>query len=83
MATKKKKLQLKTVTYSRIKNIGNYENERVEAVAVVQPGEDPSEVLRGLKRFVLGSLGLEVKSKVREAERREWHGPVCICDECQ
>lgn len=40
------------ITYARLWNLGNYENERFEATATVGEGEDPAVVLREVKAFV-------------------------------
>lgn len=44
------------IKYSQTKNTGNYENERLEVVAELEPGDDPSECLNKLKYFVHGEL---------------------------
>ena len=45
-----------TVTYRRLRSFGSYENEAVEATAVVD-GRDPADVLNELKSWVDDKLG--------------------------
>lgn len=40
------------ISYSRVKNIGNYENCRVEAEAEVVAGEKPGDVMKKLRAWV-------------------------------
>lgn len=80
MKKAKRKVRVQTITYARIKNIGNYENERLEVTGIVSAGEDPAKVLRELKGFTLSSLGLRVKGVVTKGENS--HPFTCICDEC-
>lgn len=49
-------MQIKEITYERINNLGNYENERIAATAQLEPGEDPEEKIIELKYFVEKSL---------------------------
>lgn len=46
-------LEIVEVSYSTIKNLGNYENERVEMIAKVNPGQDPLQVLDQLQDLTL------------------------------
>jgi len=41
-----------SITYARLWNLGNYENERFEVTAQVAAGDDPAAVLRECKAFV-------------------------------
>lgn len=54
----KKRLKIKTVTYSRINNLGDYENERLELTAEVPPGETVESVTKKLKMKVEKILDL-------------------------
>lgn len=49
---------LRTISYQRVRNLGNYESERLEAVLDLTEGEDPHVAFVRLKRFVEGELGL-------------------------
>jgi hypothetical protein len=40
------------IAYSELRNLGDYENCRVEAEAVVAPGENPSKVMKHLRGWV-------------------------------
>ncbi len=71
------KLQIRTVTYSRLVTTGEYENHRLEMTAIVPKGSDGRKEARQLKDKVSALLG--------QPNRRlhtYGHGPVCICDEC-
>lgn len=44
--------QITQITYGKTVNIGNYQSIRVDFTADVEPGENPSDVLIGLKGHV-------------------------------
>jgi hypothetical protein len=52
------------IEYERIKNLGNYENAKIKAIANVDEGEDPSEVLDDLRQWVKNELGEEVHRRI-------------------
>ena len=45
-------LRITSVGYSRLANLGGYENEKVNASARVDEGQDAAEVLESLKAWV-------------------------------
>lgn len=45
-------IKIRTITYDRVKNLGNYENEKIHVEALLEEGEDPDIVLNGLRDFV-------------------------------
>ena len=47
----------KSVTYAKLKNLGNYENERIEITLEVEDGEKAADVLEIAKVFVLKQFG--------------------------
>lgn len=49
-------MKLKTVTYSALGNMGNYQNERIELSAELEEGETYTEVLEKLKKGVHAKL---------------------------
>jgi DNA repair ATPase RecN len=53
------------VSYSALKNLGNYENEKVHAVATVEEGQDPIAVLNLLKDWVNTQLNVEIQIQDR------------------
>lgn len=71
-------MRIRTITYSRIRNLGNYQNEKLEATADIPIGDDPVEARKKLKCWVLRQL------KIKKYRRGTCgaHGPVCVCDEC-
>ena len=54
------KARITRVTYTEVKNLGNYENCRVEAEALVPEGEDPAKVMKRLKHWVKTQLEEDV-----------------------
>jgi len=50
----------KTVSYKRIKNLGNYESEHLEVFAEIDENEDPSEASQKLREFVAEQLQVKV-----------------------
>lgn len=45
-------MKITAITYQAVKNLGNYESERLEASADVEAGEDPQDVALQLRRWV-------------------------------
>ncbi len=49
-------MQIQTITYKQIKNLGNYQSATLEATAIVNEGEDLCECVEALKKFVIDQL---------------------------
>lgn len=45
-------MKITSISYQAVKNLGNYESERLEASANVEDGSDPVEEVKNLRRFV-------------------------------
>ena len=45
-------MEVTTVTYRRVSNLGNYETEALEVEAIVDEFEEPAEVVAQLRAFV-------------------------------
>jgi predicted RNase H-like nuclease (RuvC/YqgF family) len=56
-------MQVKTISYKRVLNIGNYENKHLELFGEVLEGEDEEEAISRLMEMV--------ERKVREPRERE------------
>ena len=54
VVTQQPELEITSITYKRLWNLGNYENISIDARAIVHQGEDPSAVFRSLRSFVDG-----------------------------
>lgn len=54
---------IKTISYSCLTNLGNYENERIEAIAEIAPDDDPAMELDDLKDWVHERCGFHEKYK--------------------
>ncbi|MEG3436521.1 hypothetical protein V0288_05265 [Pannus brasiliensis CCIBt3594] len=52
-------MQIKTITYKRIKNLGNYQSETLEMTAEIGENESPDRVTEELMRKVKTLLGIE------------------------
>jgi hypothetical protein len=52
-------MQIKNVTYKRIKNLGNYESEAVEITAEIDDDEGAISSALKLKEYVHQALGLQ------------------------
>jgi chromosome segregation ATPase len=65
--------QIKAVTYHRLKNLGNYENERLEATAAIHEGDSPVEVLLDIKQWVSNQLNLkeDIRGEIRDLQHRK------------
>lgn len=55
-------MKVKTITYQRVKNLGNYESERFEMTAEVYEDESPTEVAENLKEMVEDALDIKVEA---------------------
>ncbi len=53
-------MKIKQITYQRVKNLGNYETERVELVADIDENENQFHVFKELKEQVELMLGLNI-----------------------
>jgi hypothetical protein len=51
-------MKIKTITYQRVKNLGNYESERLEMTAELDPSEDDEVAIAELKARVEISLNI-------------------------
>ena len=51
-------MKIKTITYQRVKNLGNYESERMELVAELDDGEDVEVAIGQLKKEVREALNI-------------------------
>jgi hypothetical protein len=45
-------MKIKTVTYKRVKNLGNYQSETLEMVAEIDDGENPTRATESLRNQV-------------------------------
>lgn len=52
-------MNYKTITYKRIKNLGNFESQHLELTAEVDENEDIDAAIESLKSKVHQGLGLE------------------------
>lgn len=50
--------RITTITYSRTKNLGNYESEKLEVALELEEGQDPNIEAERLKVWVLEKLGI-------------------------
>lgn len=61
-------MKIKTITYQRVKNLGNYESERLEASADLPEGEDFFAAFILLKHDVEVALGIMPDSSTPDDE---------------
>lgn len=54
-------MQIKTISYRRVNNLGNYNSEHLEMFAELEDGEEPISAAKVLKACVEESLGLKPK----------------------
>ncbi|MBW4642938.1 MAG: hypothetical protein KME23_08070 [Goleter apudmare HA4340-LM2] len=54
-------MKIQTITYKRVKNLGNYQSETLEATAIVFEDGDPDIAANILREFVLKKLYPEAK----------------------
>lgn len=61
-------MKYKTITYQRIKNLGNYQSERLELTAEVEEYEHMESAIELLKNTVHKALGIVEKKEVTDDE---------------
>ncbi len=59
-------MKIETITYKRVKNLGNYQSETFEAIAIVEEGEEAHIAASVLKTFVYEQLYQPVVEKDAE-----------------
>lgn len=57
-----------SISYQAVKNLGNYESERLEATATVEADESVTEAVRQLRAFV----NQQLEAKVTAIENDDW-----------
>jgi hypothetical protein len=55
-------MKIKTISYQRVKNLGNYESERLEMFAELDEDEDPDTVAVQLRLHVNSILDKRVQA---------------------
>lgn len=66
-------MEIKTVAFKRIKNLGNYESEHLEFTADLEPGDDVETEVNTIKELVYDLLGVK-KDNTEESESLELRG---------
>jgi hypothetical protein len=64
-------MKIKTITYQRVKNLGNHESKRLEMIADVSDGEDPIIAFNVLEDFVDTCLDREAEERYRSLAKNE------------
>lgn len=64
-------MKVKTISYQRVKNLGNYESERLEMFAELDEGEDPILCAASLRDLVEQHLSVRDSARKLEAEKFE------------
>ncbi|MEH2435202.1 MAG: hypothetical protein V7K25_13265 [Nostoc sp.] len=49
-------MKIETITYKRVKNLGNYQTETIEMTAVLDQYDDPNDVSQELRELVKNQL---------------------------
>jgi predicted RNA-binding protein with PUA domain len=68
-------MKIKSITYQRVRNLGNYESKRVEMTAEVESGEDELIVFDKLETLVNKALYLEDEKEIIRDELRAKYTP--------
>lgn len=58
------KMQYKTITYKRVKNLGNYQSETVEMTVELSESDNVLEAFEDLKSTLLEALDIQEKVEV-------------------
>lgn len=67
-------MQIMSVNYSRLVNLGDYENEKIGAAALVEDGEMPEQTLCKLKKWVSDRAGVAHEHIGKIEELKEQRG---------
>jgi len=71
----KDKVKLKSISYSKTENLGNYDSEKITVYAEVKPGQHPDDVLKTLKGWVEDKLNETPKSQYSDymaVDDKDW-----------
>ena len=52
-------MKIKTITYQRVKNLGNYESERIELSAELNDDDDVQKTINQLKNKAFEALNIQ------------------------
>ena len=71
-------MKVRTITYSRLKSLGNYENEKIEVTVEVAEDETPIEVLNEAKAFVKKQFGesLDAETYIKPKRKIMMNNPM-------
>lgn len=64
-------MKITTISYQRVKNLGNYESERLDMAADLDEGEDPISGANALRDLVEQQLNVRESAKQLQAEEFE------------
>lgn len=56
-------LRFKEISYEQLKNLGNFQNEKISATVIVEENQDPLAVLNDLREWVHKELNLRTTVK--------------------
>lgn len=59
-------MNIKTIAYQRVKNLGNYESERMEITAELNEDDDVDEAIALIKRKCFEHLNIETDNQNRK-----------------
>ena len=59
-------MKIQTISYKRVKNLGNYQSESLEASAEVEESEDPLKAFSDLRAWVLLQLDIDIKPNAED-----------------
>ena len=64
-------MQYKTVSYKRIKNLGNYETATIELFAELEPEDNVEQIIEELKKHVDLALGVQPLDRLKPEESKD------------
>ncbi len=82
-------MKVRTITYSRLKSLGNYENEKIEVTVEVAKDETPIKVLNEAKAFVKKQFGESLDAETCMKPKRKimlnnpHHSSTIKCPNCE
>jgi hypothetical protein len=68
-------MKVKTLEYSKLKNLGDYENEKIGVVVELEDGESPVDALKRAKNFIHNAQKKSINQSTYDLARERVSSP--------
>jgi|GEM_PF-4161422 len=62
-------LKINQISYEQLKNLGNFQNEKISVSVILSEGQDPKEATDAIREWV--ALQLNVRSSIQELNQQK------------